>query len=274
MNKCFVMILLGLLAFSVYADRPTPLRDVDIQQKLNQPVPLDLIFRDESGASVKLGKYFGSKPVILVMVYYQCAMLCPMTLDGVVRATRALSFAAGDQYQVVAVSFNPQETPALAAAKKAEYLRKYRRLGGEAGWHFLTGTDASIRPLTEAIGFHYHYDPETKQYAHATAIMVLTPTGRLSRYFYGVEYSARDLRLALIEASHNKIGTLADEVLLFCCRYDPATGKYGVVISRVIQLAGGVTVLTLGTFIGLMLWRERRHNRDGKVASRQREAQA
>ena len=272
MKRASVIAFLVLIQLMVHADLPPALQGIDIEQRLNQQIPLNLVFRDEQGASVQLKKYFGSKPVVLVLAYYQCPMLCPMVFDGVIRATRALSFSAGNQYQVVAVSFNPAETPALAAEKKSEYLRKYHRPGGEEGCHFLTGVDASIRPLAEAVGFHYRYDPATKQYAHATAIMVVTPTGRLSRYLYGVEFSARDLRLALIEASHNRIGSLADKVLLFCCRYDPATGKYGLVIMRVIQLAGGMTVLALGSFIGLMLWREKHQARERKTITRSQEA--
>ena len=230
---------------------------VGIDQRLNEQVPLDLQFRDETGKSVKLGQYFGGKPVILAMVYYECPMLCTLTLNGLVRSMRALPFELGNQYAVVTVSFNPRETPALAAAKKKEYLANYAHPGGENGWHFLTGDEASIQQLTKAIGFHYNYDQESGQYAHAAGLVMVTPEGRIARYFYGVEFSTRDLRLALDEASANKIGSPVEAILLFCFHYNPLTGKYGLLISRVLQLAGAATVLLLGGFVTVMLWREK-----------------
>jgi len=239
------------------AARPTPLREIGIDQKLDEQVPLDLPFRDEGGKLVRLGDYFGTKPVILVMAYYGCPMLCPLTFDGLVRAMRALPFNLGEQFEVVTVSFDPRETPALAAAKKKDYVAMYRRPGGEAGWHFLTGEDTAIHRLADAVGFRYKYDAASGQYAHSTGIMVLTPQGKVSRYFYGVEYAPRDLRLALVQASANKIGSVADEVLLFCFHYNPETGKYGLVIMRVIQVAGIGTVLALGSFMFWALRRER-----------------
>jgi protein SCO1/2 len=237
--------------------RPAALQGVGIDQRLNDPVPLDLMFRDEAGHAVKLGSYFTDKPVILALVYYECPMLCTLTLNGLVRAMRALPFDAGAQYTIVTVSFNPRETWPQAAAKKKTYLAAYARPGGESGWHFLTGDEPAIRQLTQAVGFHYTYDPQSGQYAHATGLVILTPRGRISRYFYGVEFSPRDLRLALVEASANRIGSLVDAVLLFCFHYDPATGKYGLLIMRVIRLAGAATVLILGMFMTVMLWREK-----------------
>jgi protein SCO1/2 len=240
------------------SSQPSTLRDVGIDQKLNEQVPLDLVFRDEAGKVVKLREYFGEKPVILSLVYYECPMLCNMILNGLYRSLRTLSFDVGREFNVVTVSFNPKETPALAAAKKDTYIKAYARPGAAQGWHFLTGAEESIRQLTQAVGFRYTYDPQTKQYAHASGIMVLTPQGKLARYFYGIEYAPKDLRLGLVEASAGKIGSPVDQVLLFCYHYDPVTGKYGVVIMRVIRLAGMATVLVLGAFMVVMFRRDRR----------------
>ena len=225
---------------------PTALRDVRIEQKLNQQLPLDLIFRDESGQQVKLGQYFGKKPVVLALVYYDCSMLCTQVLNGMVTSFRVLPFQIGNEFDVVTVSFDPRETNVLATAKKkvyVDYLPEKMRAGASSGWHFLTGDPANIAQLTEAVGFHYRYDEATKQFAHASAIMVTTPQGKLSRYFYGVDYPARDLRLGLIESSANKIGSPVDQLLLFCYHYDPATGKYGAAVMTVMRIAGVLTVL-------------------------------
>jgi protein SCO1/2 len=240
--------------------RPAALREVAFDQKLNQQVPLDLVFRDEAGKSVRLADYFKDKPVILNFVYYKCRDLCPLLLDGVVRSLRALSFAAGKQFEVLTVSFDPNDGPALAAAKKADLVEKYSRPGGAAGWHFLTGDQASIQRLTQAVGFRYHYDARTGEFGHATGIILLTPEGRTSRYFYGIDFSPRDLRLGLIEAAAEKIGSPIDQLLLFCYHYDPATGKYSLLVTRVIQVAAGATVLALAAFITVMLLRERKAN--------------
>jgi protein SCO1/2 len=246
-------------------DRPAALRDVGIDQKLNEQVPLDLTFRDESGKTVKLADYFGKRPVILAPVYYECPMLCTLTLNGLTFAMKKLPFTVGREFEVVTVSFNPRETPALAAKKKENYLRSLARPGAEAGWHFLTGDEAPVQQLMRAIGFRYKWDAETRQYAHAAGLMVLTPQGRLARYFYGVEFPVRDLRLALVEASANKIGSPVDQVLLFCFHYDPATGKYNVIVGRIVQIGGVVTVLALATLMTVLLWRERqaRPSREG-----------
>jgi len=234
--------------------RPLILRGVGIDQKLNEQVPLDLQFHDETGKTVRLGDYFGQKPVILSLVYYDCPMLCAMVLNGLLESLKQLRFNVGDQFNVVTVSFDSTEKPSLAAAKKAVYAGLYGRPGASENWHFLTGDEKAIRQLTQAVGFRYNYDPATKQYVHATGIMVLTPQGRLARYFYGIKYPAGNLRLGLVEASQGKIGSPVDEILLYCCQYDPQTGKYSLIISRAIKIAAGFTVLCLGTMI-LLLFR-------------------
>jgi protein SCO1/2 len=237
---------------------PKALEGVGIDQRLNETVPLDIEFLDEQGARVVLGDYFGEKPIILALVYYQCPMLCTLELNGLLRTLRVLPLDPGKDFEVVTVSFDPGETPELAAKKKEEYVAKYGRPAAGQSWHFLTGSPASIKKLTHAVGFRYKYDPETDLFNHASAIMVLTAQGRLSKYFYGIEYSARDLRLGLVEASAGKIGSPVDGVLLYCFHYDPETGKYGIVIMNVLRLAGAATVIILGGFVGLMLRRDRR----------------
>jgi len=243
------------------ADQIPILREVGIDQKLGQPIPLDLEFADESGRTVKIGDYFGKRPVVLALVYYECPMLCTQVLNGLVGSLEALTFTAGKDFDVVVVSFDPGETPALAAGKRQTYLTRYGRPGSEIGVHFLTGRQAPITALTQAVGFRYAYDEEIDQFAHPAAITVLTPEGRVSRYLYGIEFAPRDLRLALVEATNGKIGTAVDQALLFCYHYDPETGKYGLVIMNVIRLAGIVTVGGLGAFILLNLRRERRQDK-------------
>jgi protein SCO1/2 len=232
--------------------RPPGLKNVGIEQHLNEQIPPGLTFQDETGKAVQLGDYFGRKPMILNLVYYQCPMLCGEVLSGLESALRVLKFDVGKEFDVLTVSFDPKDTPALAAAKKAEYLRRYGRPNSTSGWHFLSGPQSSIDALTKAAGFQYRYDPKIGQFAHATAIMVLTPEGKIAQYYYGVEFAPKDLRLGLIQASENKIGTVVDQVLLYCYHYDPDTGKYGAIISRVLQLAAGATVLILGTFLIVM----------------------
>lgn len=239
------------------AGRPQLLRDVGIDQKLGGRIPLNLIFRDETGATVTLGKYFGEKPVVLALVYYECPMLCTQVLNGMVRSLKDVRFDAGKDFQVVAVSINPRETPRLAKAKQELYSGIYMRPGAERGFHFLTGDNSSIAPLAAAAGFHYAYDPVSGQFAHASAIMVLTPSGTISRYFYGILYPSRDVRLGLVEAAEGKIGSPVDQLLLFCYHYDSATGKYGLVILNLVRAAGLATVFGLAAFILLMLRRER-----------------
>jgi protein SCO1/2 len=230
--------------------RPPYLENVGIEQHLDAQVPPDLAFVDDTGRSVKLADYFGKKPLILNLVYYNCTMLCGEALAGLTGAMKMVKFDVGNEFEVITVSFDPRETPALAAAKKQDYIKRYGRPGAAAGWHFLTGPAESINALTKAVGFQYQYDPKTNQYAHATAIMVLTPQGRISRYFYGVDFPPKDLRMGLVEASQEKIGNAVDQVLLYCYHYNPATGKYGAVVSNMLQVGGAITILFVG---GLLL---------------------
>ena len=234
--------------------RPPRLENVGIEQHLDAQVPPSLTFRDEAGKTVKLGDYFGRKPLILNLVYYNCTMLCGEALAGLASAMRLVKFDVGNEFDVVTVSFDPHETPEMAAAKKKDYVGRYGRAGAAAGWHFLTGQPDSINALTKAVGFQYQYDPQTNQYAHATAIMVLTPQGRISRYFYGVDFPPKDLRMGLVEASQGKIGNAVDAVLLFCYHYDPESGKYGAMVANILRLAAAATILILGTLF-FILWR-------------------
>ena len=234
------------------------LKRVGIEQRLNNQVPLDLRFRDEAGREVSLGEYFGKgKPVVLTLVYYECPMLCNQVLNGAVGAFQALSFTPGREFEVVTVSFDDRERPELAARKKETYLKRYRREGAEAGWHFLTGDKASIDALAQAVGFRYVWDEQSKQFAHASALMVATPGGRLSHYFYGIEYSPKDLRLALVEASEGKIGSPVDALILYCYHYDPAAGRFAPVMG-VLRAAG---VLTVAGLAGLLLYLRRKTRR-------------
>ena len=237
---------------------PEALKKVSIEQKLNAQLPLDLVFRNESGESVTLGNYFGKKPVVFALVYYECPMLCTQILNGMVSTFRVLSFKPGQEFDVVTVSFDPRETSTLAAAKKktyVSYLPEAKRDSAAQGWHFLTGDSENIKQLTEAVGFHYTFDEKTNQFAHASAIMVATPEGKLARYFYGVEYSPKDVRLGLVEASQNKIGSPMDQLLLFCYHYDPAKGKYGPVVMNMIRLGGIATLVVMLT--GFLIMRRR-----------------
>jgi protein SCO1/2 len=237
---------------------PKALTGVGIDQKLNEQLPLDLMFRNENGDEVKLGSYFGKKPVVLSLVYYQCPMLCNQVLNGMVTAFKVMAFRPGEEFDVVTVSFDPRETPALAAAKKktyVDYLPEAKRAGAASGWHFLTGDEASIKRITDAVGFRYHWDESTDQFAHASGIFVATPQGKLARYFYGIEYAPRDLRLGLIEAAANKIGSPVDQLLLYCFHYDPATGKYGAAVMNLMRIGGVVTVIAI---VGLLLALRRR----------------
>jgi protein SCO1 len=227
------------------------LKDARIDQKLNDTVPLNLMFRDEHGKTVELAQYFGSKPVILSLVYYSCPMLCTEVLNGLDRSLKGIPMSIGSDFNVVTVSIDPTERPVLAEAKQELYTGMYGRPGAAAGWHFLTGDEPQIERLADAVGFRYAYDPDTKQYAHPSAIMMLTPEGKISRYFYGINYPERDLRLGLVDASEGKIGSPVDAILLVCYHYDPHTGKYGLLISRVIQLSALLTLLVLG--IGLFI---------------------
>ncbi|MCC6486552.1 MAG: SCO family protein [Candidatus Hydrogenedentes bacterium] len=261
-HVCALMIA-ATLCVSAHAQvltAPAP-PEVGIDQKLDSQVPLDLTFRDENGKTVTLGSLMGGKPAVLSLVYYECPMLCGEVLQGMLAAFNELDFTIGNEYQVLTVSFDPKETSELAAMKKKNMLEHYRAPEAAEGWHFLTGDEENIKKLAEVVGFRYQYIPSSDQYAHGSGIMVLTPEGKVSRYFYGIEYPKRDLRFGLIEASENRIGSLADELMLLCYHYDPMTGTYGLVIMSVLRLAGVATVLGSMALVGGMLVQERRRRR-------------
>ncbi|HVE38579.1 MAG TPA: SCO family protein [Planctomycetota bacterium] len=240
----------------------SPVEGVGIDQKPGNPVPLDLTFRDEAGMPITLREAAAGKPILLAPVYYRCPQVCTMVLNGLLAGLKGLGPRAGDRFEAVAVSFDPREDAALAAAKKAAYLKRYDRPGAEPGWRFLTGEQGSINALCSAIGFRYRYDPVRGQFAHASALIVLTPDGRVSRYFFGIEYPSRDLRLAIAEAADGKSASLVDPLLLLCYQYDPATGRYGLAILRILRVLGIVTV----TFIALGVWLlARRHRRSAAL---------
>jgi protein SCO1/2 len=235
------------------------IKDVDFEQRLDAQLPLDATFRDESGRTVQLGEYFHhDKPVVLALVYYECPMLCSQVLNGMVTSLKVLRYSAGHDFDVVAISFNPKEGPGLASAKKAAYVDEYSRPGTENGFHFLTGDPDSIERVTNAVGFKYKYDPRILQYAHAAGLTVLTPEGRVSRYFYGIEFAPRDVQFGLMDASKLKIGTITEKITFLCYHYDPASGKYGLIVTRLLQAGGLVTLAAMGTFWFVMLRRERR----------------
>lgn len=246
--------------------RPPVLRDVGIDQLLNNQVPLDLEFRNEQGRTVKLAEYFNGKPVVLSLVYFDCPQLCTQVLTAMLGTYKTLPMQPGKEFVSLSVSFDPRETPELAAAKKAEYLKRLNKPGVEQGWHFLTGSEEAIQALTKSVGFRYVWDPVTKQYAHGSGIIILTPEGKVSRYMYGIgssylggppEYPPRDLRLSLLDASGGKIGSLADQVILYCYMYDPARGTYGLVMSRLLKIFGAMTIVTLGALILLLRRKEK-----------------
>jgi len=254
---------------------PAPLREIGFDQNLDAPVPLDTPFRDESGRTVRLGDYFGRRPVVMVFAYYDCPMLCTLVINGLSSALKVMSLSPGQDFEIVTVSFDPRDTPASASAKKASYLERYRREGAAEAWHFLTGDEPNIAAITKAVGFRYAWDEkfgqyahaagfryvwdkDTNQFAHPTGVIVLTPDGRLARYLFGIEYGPRDLRFAIVEASAGKIGSAVDSLLLYCYHYDPMTGRYGLVIMKAMRIAGAGTVLALGSFILVMVRREKR----------------
>ncbi len=234
---------------------PAQLKEVGIDQKLGSQIPLDAEFDSDNGQKIRIKQLLGKRPVILALVYYECPMLCTMVLNGTLRSLRALKLNAGTDFDVMAISFDPEETPTLAAKKKAEYVDRYKRPSGAAGWHFLTGDKVNIKKVADAAGFRFQRDTVRGQWAHASAIMVLTPDGRMARYFYGVEYSARDLRLALVEAAQGKVGSVVDQILLYCFHYDPATGKYSLAVLNLMRAGGVLTVLGLLSF-WLVMYRE------------------
>lgn len=250
-------------AHHVAQHEPDWLQQVGLDQRLHEFIPLDLAFVDATGKPMRLRDYFGDKPVILTLAYYDCPNLCTLVLDGLLKALRALSLTVGTHFNVLTVSINPADTPALAVTKQTHYTRAYGRANAANadathGWHFLTGEPEAIQRLTQAVGFRYSYDATQGQFAHATGIIVLTPQGQLSRYFYGVEYAPRDVQLGLVEAAAHKIGSPIDRLLLLCYHYDPQSGTYSLAILRVLRAAGVATVAALGTCMGVMLYRERR----------------
>jgi protein SCO1/2 len=236
---------------------PAPLREIGFDQNLDQRIPLETRFRDESNHLVRIGDFFGKRPVVLVFAYYDCPMLCTQVINGLASALNVLSLQPGRDFEIVTVSFDPRDTPEHATAKKSHYIERYQRPGAADAWHFLTGDESSIKALTRAAGFRYVWDAPTSQFAHPSGVIVLTPDGRLARYLFGIEYGPRDLRYAIVEASEGRIGNVADALLLYCYHYDPMTGRYGFVIMRALRLAGAATVLALGAFVFVMLRRER-----------------
>jgi protein SCO1/2 len=255
-----ILSILIMLTVALPGSAQTPpvgiLTEIGIDQRLNEPIPASLVFRDETGRQVRIGDFYKGRPILLSLVYYECPMLCSMALNGLVKSLRGMSFDVGREFDVLTISFDPSETSALAASKRAVYLKLYGRDNADAGWHFLTGDEESIRILTESAGFRYKRDPYTNQWAHVSAIIVLTSAGRISQYLYGIEYSARDLRLSVVQASQNRIGSVVDSVLLYCYHYDPATGKYGLAIMTTLRITGCATVMALGVFIFLGLRRD------------------
>jgi len=239
---------------------------VGFDQKRNEQVPLDLLFKDETGRPVRLGDYFGDRPVILNLAYFKCPMLCDQVMNGLVKAMLDLTLDLGKDFKVLTVSFDPRETPEMAAAKRATYLQRYGRERAGDGWHFLTGEEEAIKRLTAAVGFRYTYDPRHDQFAHASGIVVLTPTGKVSRYFYDVHFTPRDLRLGLVEASANRIGSAVDQVLLFCFHYDPIEAKYGPAVMNMVRAGGVLTVLGLGMFLAMLVRADRRRARKKRIS--------
>ncbi len=247
--------LIVLLAPFASSQSPRPqFAGIGIEQKLNAQVPLDAVFRDEGGSAIPLRAYFGDRPVLLVPVYFRCPMLCSQVLSGVVAGLRPLSIKPGRDFTIVAISFDPADTPTDAAQKRDQYSRSYSSKAGTAGWHFLTGSQASITSVMDAIGFHYRWDPANKMFVHASGVMVLTPDGHVARYLYGVDYEPKDLKLSLIEASHDRIGSPVDQILLFCYHYDPKTGKYGAVVINLLRGAA-IVMLAILAVGGWVFWR-------------------
>lgn len=243
---------------------PKVLNDVGIEQKLNEQLPLDTEVKDENGKTVKIGEFFGKRPVILALVYYECPMLCSEVLNGLTGTLKGLNFSAGKEFDVVALSFDAKENekPELAKNKKENYLKRYGREGSENGWHFLTATQDSIDKITKAVGFGYKWDEQSQQFAHAGAIMVLTPDGRMSKYLYGIDYAPKDVKFAIMESGENKIGTPVDQLLLYCYHYNPATGKYGLQILNIIRIGGIFTLLGMGTMFFVFWRRNKNRNQD------------
>jgi protein SCO1/2 len=277
MKKIFAAAVLGFVAATASAQSNVPgvnpvagmpssqmpgvLADVRFEQRLNEPLPLDARFKDEEGRDVRLGDYFGAKkPVVLAFVYYECPMLCTQVLNGLTSSLGALDETVGREFDVVAISFDARETPALANGKKKSHLDRYKRPESAAGWHFLTGDDAAIKAVTAAAGFKFAWDDKTQQFAHPSGIVVATPEGKISRYFFGIDFAPRDVKFALIESSAGRIGNAIDQLLLYCYHYDPTTGSYGFVAMGAVRVGGAVTVLALVGFVIVSLRREQREH--------------
>jgi protein SCO1/2 len=253
----------GSLAFVSHGtggqtNQANPIEDVGYDQKLNNQLPMDTVLFDEGGHLVKIGDFFNEKPIVLVFAYYECPMLCTLVLNELTRAMRSIDLDIGNQFEVITVSIDPQETYELAVAKKETYLNQYNRPGAEKGWHFLTGRTAAIQDLTNAVGFRYFYDEELDQFAHPAGILILTPDGRIARYLSALDLPAKDLRLGLVEASAERIGTAVDQFFLLCYAYDPVFGRYNLVIENVLLISSLLTILLLGSMISLFIWKERR----------------
>lgn len=249
-------------ARAVTPQLPAALNGIGIQQKLDAQLPLNAEFQDETGTTVPLRSFFGKRPVLLTPVYYRCPMLCSQILSGVVAGLRPLSLHPGRDFDVLAISINPNETPGDAASKRDEYSRRYSSRAGPKGWHFLVGSQAAITSVMNAIGFHYRWDPKTKMFVHASGVMVITPEGKVTRYFYGVEYAPKDLKLGLIEASHNRIGSPVDQILLFCYHYDPTTGKYGAAVINLLRGTAGLVLFVLVIALVVLWRRDMRQDRE------------
>lgn len=257
----------GELGQSVPNQKPAILQNVGIDQHLNQQIPLDLNFIDENGQPVKLGQYFGQKPVIITMVYFTCPMLCSQVLSGLTYTLNGMpSFNVGREFNIVTVSFDPRDTAQAAMENKERYLKRYRRAGSDQGWHFLVGKKDQIDALAQALGFRYAWDPENEQFAHASGIMLLTPDGHIAQYYYGIEYDPRFVHLGLVEASKGKIGSFVDQILLYCYHYDPRQGRYGAAIFNILRISALATVLALGGFMLIMLRREHSSARGNRLS--------
>jgi protein SCO1/2 len=250
---------MGFTGGVVASNVPPKIQHVTFSQRLGERLPLDARFKDESGHDVTLGDYFGRKPVVLAFVYYQCPMLCPLVMNGISSALKVVPFTAGEDFDVVLISFDSRDTPEAANAKKRAHLLHWAAPETADGWHFLTGTEQEIKRVTSAAGFTYEWDEETQQFAHVSGLLVATADGRLSRYFYGVEFSPKDLRLALVDSGQGRLGSVVDELLLYCFHYDPSSGRYGAVFMNIMRLGGVLTVGLIIAFIVLMRWRESRH---------------
>jgi protein SCO1/2 len=263
--KTIVTIVFMLCATAAFAQMMDPTKaaakaftEVGIDQKLDEQLPLDLKFRDEKGETVELGKYFHAKPVIISLVYYKCPMLCTQVLNGMVETFRTMKMTAGKEFEVITVSIDHHETPEMAAEKKETYVEEYGRPGAAEGWHYLVGDSLAIKTLADAVGFKFVYDQPTKQFAHASGIMVATPKGKVARYLYGIEYGAKDLNFSLMEAAQEKIGSAVDKILLLCYHYDPTTGKYGLVVANLLRAGGAFTVVLIAAYVVFNIRREKR----------------